>query len=56
MRRDKWEELKSTIEDIYNGNGEAVTINVRNICKFLLEYMKVLEKGEQDGRYKSNEG
>ena len=48
----KWQALKDTIQDIHDGNDE---INCRNICTFLLEYMKVLEKGEQDGRYESNE-
>ena len=52
----KWQELKEIIHDIHDGNDENAEINVRNICTFLLEYMKVLEKGEQDGRYESNEG
>ena len=52
----KWQALKDTIQDIHDGNDENDEINCRNICTFLLEYMKVLEKGEQDGRYESNEG
>ena len=48
---DKWQSLRQMIENIHDANQPDVVINCRNFCVFLLEYMKVLEKGEQDGSY-----
>lgn len=42
---DKWNQLKETIEEIYENS-----YNYQEICRFLLNYMDILEKeGEENG-------
>lgn len=46
----KWESLRSFIRDIRDGNAEDVQINCSNFCLFLLEYMTVLDKQEEEAK------
>lgn len=43
----KWQELRSTIQDIHDGNEDDARINIRDYSKFLLNYMDLLEHDKE---------